>query len=113
MTPRDQQTFKWYSGRTEVANWKDMPQDARSVIVWRRRLEAMYTVPGQADFGVLAHYNDELMALARQYQASYLLVEQRFADHRRSINYPVGFEQVYPLNPTAKTTFVVYRIPDE
>ncbi len=113
MTPRDQQTFKWYSGRTEVANWKDMPQDARSVIVWRRRLEAMYTVPGQADFGVLAHYNDELMALARQYQASYLLVEQRFADHRRSINYPVGFEQVYPLDPTAKTTFVVYRIPDE
>ncbi len=37
LTPRNQQTFKWYAQRAEVVNWKDVPQDAESLIEWRRR----------------------------------------------------------------------------
>src|SRR5690606_37270496 len=34
----DHQTFKWYAQRPEVVTWKDVPQDAESVIEWSRRL---------------------------------------------------------------------------
>ncbi len=37
LTPRNQQSFKWYAQRAEVVNWKDVPQDAESLIEWRRR----------------------------------------------------------------------------
>jgi hypothetical protein len=42
LTPRTAQTFKWYAGRSEVATWKDLPQDADSIVAWRRRLEDLY-----------------------------------------------------------------------
>ena len=38
LTPMASQTFKWYSGRGEVANWKEIPQDAETIVVWWNRL---------------------------------------------------------------------------
>ncbi len=34
LTPPDHQTFKWYAERSEVVTWKDVPQDAISIIEW-------------------------------------------------------------------------------
>ena len=113
VTPYSQQTFKWYAGRAEVVNWKDMPQDARSVVHWRRRLDTIYPYPGRQEFGVLALLNSELLEIAQKHDASYLLVEQRYADQREMIDYPIEFEQVYPAKPNDKTTFVVFKFPDE
>lgn len=41
-TPFGSQTFKWYTGRSEVATWKDIPQDARSIVVWWNRIKEIY-----------------------------------------------------------------------
>jgi Domain of unknown function (DUF6798) len=42
LTPRRAQTFKWYAQRSEVATWKDIPQDARSIVEWWGRLKEIY-----------------------------------------------------------------------
>ena len=44
LTPRHQQTFKWYSSRPEVVNWKDVPQDAAALVEWKRRMGEVYPV---------------------------------------------------------------------
>jgi hypothetical protein len=38
LTPADHQTFKWYAKRGEVVTWKDVPQDAASIVEWSKRL---------------------------------------------------------------------------
>jgi len=37
-------TFKWYTGRSEVATSKDIPQDARSIVEWWHTLLDVYVV---------------------------------------------------------------------
>ncbi|MHB8899198.1 MAG: DUF6798 domain-containing protein [Thermoguttaceae bacterium] len=34
LTPLMGQTFKWYARRSEVVSWKDVPQDAESIVAW-------------------------------------------------------------------------------
>src|SRR5262249_15448125 len=46
ITPRSSNSFKWYSGRDEAATWKDMPQDARSLVEWYHRLDDLFGVHG-------------------------------------------------------------------
>jgi hypothetical protein len=80
ITPRNSGTFKWYSGRDEVATWKDMPQDAVSVVQWRERMRDLFAADGtdpmrpwrasQAEAG-----DERLRALAQKYQAQYVIVE--------------------------------------
>ena len=38
LTPSDHQTFKWYAHRAELVTWKDVPQDASSIVDWSNRL---------------------------------------------------------------------------
>lgn len=45
ITPRYNQTFKWHTGRAEVATWKDLPQDAESIVEWYYRLKALRLPP--------------------------------------------------------------------
>ena len=42
LIPRMASTFKWYSGRGEVVNWKDSPQDAASLVAWWKRIQDVY-----------------------------------------------------------------------
>jgi hypothetical protein len=42
LTPRSAATLKWYTGRPEVATWKDVPQDARSIVEWWNRINAFH-----------------------------------------------------------------------
>lgn len=39
LTPRYSFAFKWYANRAEYATWKDCPQDATSLVEWKRRLD--------------------------------------------------------------------------
>jgi hypothetical protein len=79
-SPRRQQTFKWYAQRAEVANWKDIPQDAAGLVRWRRRFEDVYLVSQfenrrrGVDLGLLIHSDGSLVELAREYNANYLMV---------------------------------------
>jgi hypothetical protein len=79
ITPRLSQTFTWYTGRPEVATWKNVPQDAREIVQWRRRLEDLFaTDQVEPDF----HWNDNLSTiggprleqLGKRYHAQYAII---------------------------------------
>lgn len=42
LTPRYNFGFRWYAGRAEYASWKDCPQDAVSLVEWKRRLDEIH-----------------------------------------------------------------------
>jgi len=42
LTPRQQQTFKWFAGRSEVFSWKDVPQDAPGIVQWWERFSDVF-----------------------------------------------------------------------
>jgi len=82
LTPCLNQTFKWYTGRPEVANWKENPQDAEAIVEWRRRIVDLYAtdrcpsgVPwpaALADQGAA-----RLEQLAAKYDAGYAITVYR------------------------------------
>ncbi len=50
LTPKRSQTFKWYTsqgdkGHSEVVIWKDVPQDADSIVEWWRRMNDIHANP--------------------------------------------------------------------
>ncbi len=103
LTPRMAQTFKWYARRSEVATWKDIPQDAPSVARWWDTLCDVYALRrGDGPIrwiGSLARWPTwRLVHLGRKYGAEYL-VAYRWPRHP----FPVLYEN---------RTYVVYRITD-
>lgn len=82
LTPRQSQTFRWYTGRAEVATWKDIPQDAASIVQWWRRLRELHgprSRHAQRRWrrSLLELGPKRLRQLAEKYQAQYVLVEYR------------------------------------
>jgi Domain of unknown function (DUF6798) len=100
LTPRRSQTFKWRTGRAEVAIYKDIPQDARSMNEWYERLRSIYyeVVDGKVEpIRSLGHLGTEqVKKYAYQYGAEYVIT-----DHRRPLEFPVAYWN---------TEYVVYRI---
>ena len=44
LTPRGSATFAWRTDRREVVAWKNSPQDPRSLVEWRRRIDDCFAV---------------------------------------------------------------------
>ncbi len=81
ITPRMAQTFKWYTGHSEVATWKDLPQDAKDLVDWWARLQDLYGTgclpPKGRWYATLADLAPErLRQLGVKYGAGYLIAEQ-------------------------------------
>ena len=75
LTPKYSHTFKWYADRSEVANWKELPQDAASVIVWWDRIETIHpATPGRKN-SLTNRSPEELRAIGQQYKVDYLVTE--------------------------------------
>lgn len=107
ITPREQQTFKWYAGRPEVVNWKDVPQDADGLVEWKRRMTEVYPRDEQhRQFDLTAFTDAELAALAKKYQASYIVIDQTRAARR--LNLP----RLYPLTNEENRSFAVYGLKE-
>ncbi|MEQ8846404.1 DUF6798 domain-containing protein [Botrimarina sp.] len=79
LVPRQSHTFKWRAERPEVVTWKDIPQDAESMVEWNRRYFDIFRRPGEeprewaeslASLGAT-----RLRELGRQYDAPYVLDE--------------------------------------
>jgi hypothetical protein len=104
LTPRRQQTFKWYAQRPEVVNWKDVPQDAAGLVRWT---EAMNEIYPRATFvhDLAAHSDQQLLALGRKYGATYLVLDRTRAQRA------LGFERVYPEFRGQQAAYEVYRLP--
>ena len=102
LTPRLNQSFKWRTGRPEVVNRKDIPQDARGIVEWYRRLKDIYyTTYGGIEqpldsIGVLG--TERVRELAKKYNASYVLM-----DRGQLLALPVAFKN---------EEYIVYRIPN-
>lgn len=78
LTPRTAQTFKWQTGRAEVGNWKEVPQDAGSLVEWWQRMNQLHASglqpPDEPWFqSLLERDADTLNALGRRYGADYLV----------------------------------------
>ncbi|MBN2473495.1 MAG: hypothetical protein JXB62_02715 [Pirellulales bacterium] len=102
ITPRMSQTFKWYAGRSEVANWKEIPQDAEAIVAWWRRIESLYATgldgPEDRWHESLAEMGAaRLQWLAAMYDAEYVITTRRP---------PLDLERVY-----RNRRYVVYRLP--
>lgn len=102
LTPRNNHTFKWRTGRAEVVTYKDIPQDARGIVEWHRRLDDVYGYTNELgereNRRSLGHHGTErILELSRTYQTEYVLT-----DTRRMLGLPIVY-----LNDT----YVVYRVP--
>jgi hypothetical protein len=116
LTPMNSSTFKWYSGRDEVATWKDMPQDAKSIVKWWNHLRGIFgagLLNGQQQWKSLAETgNQNLRSLGAQYGADYVIVQkspEELRAFRRSGKDPNGIYEnssftVYQANPQAIKT---------
>jgi hypothetical protein len=102
LTPRLNLSFKWRTGRPEVVNRKDIPQDARNMIEWFNRLKDIYyTNVGGIEqpldsIGVLG--TDRVLELAKKYKAEYVLM-----DRGQLLSLPVVFKN---------NEYIVYKIED-
>jgi hypothetical protein len=103
LTPRNQQTFKWYAGRAELACWKDIPQDAPSIVRWWELLETVYT-PSVTQRGLGSWSDDQLREIALRYQIDYILVDRGRTDRQ------LALPRVYPTYQAANRYFEIYRV---
>ena len=104
LTPRRQQTFKWYAGRAEVATWKDVPQDAAAIVAWRRTLAEVFP-RGSGDADLAFHSDAELVNIAHRHRVQFILID--LARSRR----PIGLPQAYPELPGENRAYAIYRVP--
>lgn len=104
LTPRRQQTFKWYAGRSEVVSWKDVPQDAESLVAWSATLAEVFP-KGSGETGLAFHSDGELIRLARKYGAEYIVI-----DRTRSQR-PIGLPRLYPDATRDNPAYAIYRVP--
>ncbi len=112
ITPRMAQTFKWYTGRAEVANRKEIPQDARAIDRWWQRQKDLYSrgnrQPNNYWHESLAQLGAKrLRQLGRKYGADYVITVARPA-----LPLPVVYRDADPsdTDPGEGTSYVVYRL---
>jgi hypothetical protein len=102
LTPRLNLSFKWRAGRPEVVNRKDVPQDARSIVEWHRRIHEIYyaTIEGleqpHDSLGILG--TERVRELAKKHGADYVLM-----DRGQLLSLPVAYWN---------DEYVIYRIDD-
>ena len=103
LTPRYQQTFSWYANRPEVVNWKNVPQDATSLVRWRARFREVYS--HQARRGGFASLPiDRLHAICEKYAVDYVILDRSLSRRR------LPWRRVFPANDWEESTFEVYRV---
>ena len=121
VTPLNQQTFKWYAQRSEVASRKDMPQDAKSILPWLERLSVLFSIgpdESRAESGLNQaeipwEYRPLLLRESLPFGANYLVIEQRWVNEfQRYQPLPAFLKQVYPVAEDRKSTFVVFQQVD-
>jgi len=98
LTDRHAQSFKWYAARADVANWKDIPQDAAGIVDWYARCRKLYNPGGsQRTVGVLARQAPHrLPQLAKEFGATHALTRKS-----PSLRLPVIYEN---------KTYAVYKL---
>ncbi|QDT06487.1 hypothetical protein K227x_48970 [Rubripirellula lacrimiformis] len=103
LTPRHQQTFKWYAQRSEVVNWKDVPQDAASLTEWNRRFAEIF--PARLGTIRVTIGYQSLRQFREKYHARFMIVD------RRVVGDQLPLIRIYPQRSEDNATFAVYELP--
>lgn len=103
LTPRHQQTFKWYSDRAEVVNWKDVPQDAVSLVEWKTRFQDVF--PQRLGTTRTTIHYPSLRKLRDRYGVQFMIVDRRVT----GLNLPLV--RVYPMRSGDNQHYAVYELP--
>lgn len=77
LTPRGAASFTWRTGRREVVSWKNSPQDAVSLIAWRRRIADCFSRGGgimEFERSTVALGADRVRECMRLYGADHAIV---------------------------------------
>lgn len=106
ITPAQQQTFKWYAGRTEVCCWKDVPQNPSAMINWKQRIDQLTAVQRSSALGIFVYSDQQLRFYAEKHNATHLIAMQ---SESNALDEPTTLKQIYPEDPQQKTTWVVYE----
>ncbi|MDB4759630.1 hypothetical protein OAG34_00305 [bacterium] len=107
LTPRNQQTFKWFAGRAEVVNWKDVPQNPSALLEWYERFKEVYPsrIGNRRTANRVSIRYPSLLALREKYGVRYLIVDRRVTGD----NLPLL--RIYPADTETNQTYAVYELP--
>lgn len=101
LTPRSTSSFKWHAQRAELVTYKDVPQDAESLIAWRNRLYDVFKPQGDPTKRWVRSTSQlgtpRILELAEKYRFDFLLTK-----HHNPLNLPKRY---------ANEHYVVYEIP--
>jgi hypothetical protein len=93
LTPRLNLSFKWRTGRPEVVNRKDIPQDAAGIVEWSARVKDVFGAKvGDEEIAVDsigALGTDRVRKLAKKYGALYVL-----SDRGQLLELPIVYRNV-------------------
>lgn len=105
LTPRRQQSFKWHTGRPELACWKDAPQNAVALVEWGKRLTNAFQFN---DRKILQPWTEQkLQELRNQYGIRYVLLDRRVL-RQSTLLLPM----LYPTELKSNDTFAVFEFQD-
>jgi hypothetical protein len=109
ITPRHQQTFKWYAERAEVVNWKDIPQDVDSIVKWRRRFVSVFPSKLGEDRQTMLY--SDLKRLRREFGLRFIVIDHQISG--RALPLVNVFKASFQKNSFDKNwlSHSVYRLP--
>jgi len=85
--PRDGQTFKWHARRADIGDWKNIPQDAESIVRWWQSMQDLYRYKNaegnEAEDRLmttllLSKTEEDIASLQQRYGFDYILCAQAY-----------------------------------
>ena len=108
LTPRGAASFTWWTGRREVVGWKNSPQDARSLVEWRKRFVDCFSRDGSfanMERSTAALGAERLRRVAEQYDATHVIIPLDTSSLDRASVDTLPFERLH-----ANRGYAVYRL---
>jgi hypothetical protein len=108
LVPRAAQSFTWYTDRRNVVTWKDVPQDAATLITWRDRYFDVYWHNDEfgehVPYGSLAWQGTpRIRELAAKYDVDFVITRE-YPPLGLPVAYGNASYTVYGVMPTAGET---------